>query len=253
MPWRRASPEYLLRSFVPPVAVALLGVAAVYFTGAQNPVALFGFGICFFVVATIAQEFVRGADARHRATGEGYLPAIVHLVQRNKRRYGGYVVHLGMILIGAGAIGSHAYQQQATLTLQPGQTAQVAGYTLTFQGLQTYNVPDAQVVETPLLLGSEVLRPQKVFFKNFEQQPSTKVAIRSSLVEDLYIVVSGWTSTAADARVTMVVFVNPLVGWIWVGGLFVLAGTMIALWPAARVALRPAPVPAPRGALGVAS
>ena len=101
--------------------------------------------------------------------------------------------------------------------------------------------------------GGEDLRPQKEFFDNFPQQPSTKVGLRSTPFEDLYVVLAGWDGEEGNARLSLAVFVNPLVSWIWTGGLLVLFGTVITMWPAIQPLGRTAPARAPRGAVGVAS
>jgi cytochrome c-type biogenesis protein CcmF len=204
-------------------------------------------------LGTIGQEFVRGALARHRATGENYVTAMGTLVRRNNRRYGGYIVHLGILLIGAGAVGSHVYQQQTQATLSPGQSVTLAGYTVTARGLQTYAVPGASVVEAPLWVNGEDLRPQKVYFDNFQNQPSTKVGLRSNAIEDVYVVLAGWDGEGPNARISLAVFINPLVSWIWLGGVVLLVGTLIALWPAPQPSPRRVTARVPRGAVGVAS
>src|SRR6266851_4133762 len=129
MPWRRASRENLLYNFVVPIAGTFVGEAALLASGIRDAFALLGFGLCLFVLGTILQEFVRGTLARHRATGENYAAALTSLIRRNNRRYGGYIVHLAILLIGAGAVGSQVYQQQTQATLSPGQSVSLAGYT----------------------------------------------------------------------------------------------------------------------------
>ena len=251
MPWRRASRDNLRQSFLVPVLVASGGDVLLFAVGIRQGYALLGFGLCLFVLGTVAQEFVRGAVARHRATGERHTVALGRLVRRNNRRYGGYIVHLGILLIGAGAVGSHVYQQQTQATLGPGGSVTLAGYTLTARGLQTYAVPGAQVVEGVLSVDGHDLRPQKVFFANFEKQPSTKVALRSTPLEDLYVVLTSWDGDGPGARLSLAVFVNPLVSWIWFGGLVVLLGTLVALWPAPLPVARRVSARMPEGALGV--
>ncbi len=250
MPWRRASREHLARNFFAPVAATLGGIALLALVGVRNVYGLIGFGLSLFVLATIAQEFTRGAIARHSSLGESYALALARLVRRNNRRYGGYIVHLGIILIGVGAVGSHVYQQEAQALLAPGQSMTLGSYTMTLQGLQTYQIPGARVVEADILVGNDVIRPQKVFFKNFENQPSTKVAIRSRPLEDLYLVLGSWSGDGASARVGLSAFVNPLVSWIWLGGLVLLFGTFVALWPAPEPVSRVARVRVPEGAVG---
>ncbi len=200
--------------------------------GVRDPFALLGFGVCTFVLGTILQEFVRGVMARHRATGENYGFALASLIRRNNRRYGGYVVHLAMLLIGAGAVGSQIYQQQTQATLAPGDSVTLAGYTITAAGIQTTQQPGVKVIDGMLTVNGQDLRPEKQYFDNFPQQPSTKVGLRSTPFEDLYVVLADWNGDGPTAQVSLAVFVNPLVSWIWAGGVLLLLGTIITMWPA---------------------
>jgi len=250
MPWRRASRDHLLNNFVVPVGGSVLGLLILAALGIHDPFALLGFGICLFVLGTILQEFVRGTLARHRATGESYPLALGSLIRRNNRRYGGYMVHLAILLIGAGAIGSQIYQQQTQATLTPGQSVSLAGYTITSAGTQTSQLPGVKVTDAVLMVnGTEELRPEKQFFDNFPQQPSTKVGLRSTPVEDLYVVLSDWNGDGPGATVSLAIYVNPLVSWIWAGGVLLLLGTIIIMWPAAAPSRQRVVAPA-RGPLG---
>jgi cytochrome c-type biogenesis protein CcmF len=253
MPWRRASRENLLNNFRLPVAGTLLAEVALVAGGIRDPFALLGFGLCAFVLGTILQEFVRGALARHRATGENYASALTSLIRRNNRRYGGYVVHLAIVLIGAGAVGSQVYQQQTQAALAPGQSVALGGYTITAQGVQTTQQPGVRVVDAVLSVNGETLRAEKQYFDNFPQQPSTKVGLRSTPFEDLYVVLSDWKGDGPTAQVSLAVFVNPLVSWIWAGGVLLLLGTLITLWPAPQTSRQRASAPVPSGALGVSA
>ncbi len=252
MPWRRASRENLQNNFLVPASGVLIGLAMLFLLGIRDRFALIGFGLCLFVFGTVVQEFTRGTLARRSATGEHYVAALGNLVRRNNRRYGGYVVHLAILLIGAGAVGSNVYQQEGQASLAPGASLNVAGYTVVAHGIQTTTPPGVRVVEGLLTVNGEDLRPQKQFFDNFQNQPSTKVGLRSTPVEDVYVVLSGWDGEEGAARVSVAVFVNPLVSWIWTGGLLLLIGALISLWPAVQPATRTAPARAPLGALGVA-
>ncbi len=200
LPWRRASRDHLVHNFLVPVAATLAGALVMLVIGVRNIYAVVGLSLCLFVLATIVQEFVRGALARHRATGDAYPLALAHLVRRNNRRYGGYIVHLGIILIGAGVIGSHVYQQQTEAALQPGQSLTIGNYTITASGLNSYDVADAKVVEAPLDVNGSDLRPQKIFFNNFPDQPSTKVGLQSVPLEDLYVVLAAWDGDGPTAQ-----------------------------------------------------
>jgi cytochrome c-type biogenesis protein CcmF len=254
MPWRRASRDHLLNNFLIPVAGAVVGLAVLLAEGIRDPFAGLGFGLCLFVLGTIVQEFARGALARHKATGENYLVALGSLVRRNNRRYGGYIVHLAMLLIGAGALASQIYQQQTQATLAPGESVTLAGYTVTAHGIDTNALPGVKVTEGVLSVnGSEEIRPAKQFFDNFPQQPSTRVGLRSTPFEDLYIVLGGWEGDGPTARVSVALFVNPLVSWIWTGGVLLLFGTAVTLWPTPAVSRRRVTAPISRGAVGATS
>jgi cytochrome c-type biogenesis protein CcmF len=218
--------------------------------GVRDPFALLGFCLCLFVLGTILQEFVRGSMARHRATGENYVLALGSLIRRNNRRYGGYMVHLAILLIGAGTLGSQIYQQQTQASLGPGQSVTLGAYTITANGIQTTQQPGVKVTDGVLTVnGTEDLRPEKQYFDNFPQQPSTKVGLRSTPFEDLYVVLGDWTGDGASAQVSLAIFINPLVSWIWAGGVLLLLGTVVTMWPAPAPSRQRAFVPS-RGALG---
>jgi cytochrome c-type biogenesis protein CcmF len=251
MPWRRASRDHLVHNFLIPVLCAAGGLIVLAAGGVRDPFALLGFGLCLFVLGTILQEFARGTRARHRATGDNYVLALGGLVRRNNRRYGGYLVHLAILLIGAGAIGSQIYQQQTQATLAPGQSVTLGAYTVTSNGLQTTQQAGVKVTQGLLTVnGAETLRPERDIFDNFPQQPSTKVGLQSTPFEDLYVVLSDWQGDGPTATLSLALFVNPLVSWIWAGGVLLLLGTVIALWPAPEPSRQRAVAPA-RGALGV--
>jgi cytochrome c-type biogenesis protein CcmF len=253
MPWRRASREHLLNNFMMPVIGTVVGLAVLIVVGIRDPFAVLGFGLCLFVLGTIIQEFARGATARHRATGENYAAALGNLIRRNNRRYGGYIVHLAMLLIGAGVIGSQVYQQQTQATLAPGQSVSLAGYTVTASGIQSISSPGGRSVSAPLSVNGQELRAEKQFFDNFPQQSTTRVGLRSTPAEDLYVVLGGWDGDGPTAKVSLAIFVNPLVSWIWAGGVLLLLGTLVALWPAPLVSMRRVTAPAGSGAVGVAA
>lgn len=250
MPWRRASREHLANNFLVPVAGTLVGLAILLILSVRDPYAGIGFGLCLFVLGTILQEFVRGVLARHRATGENYLAALGNLIRRNNRRYGGYIVHLAILLIGAGVVGSQAYQQQTQATLAPGESVSLAGYTITANGIQTNLQPGVKVIQGVLSVNGQELRPEKQYFDNFPQQPSTRVGLQSTAFEDLYVVLAGWDGDGSTAKVSLAVFVNPLVSWIWTGGVLLLLGTLVTLWPASVVTARRASARVPEGAVG---
>ena len=253
MPWRRASREHLFSNFLFPVVGSLVCAGALVTLGVRDLIAVLGFSLCIFVLGTVLQEFVRGTLARRHATGEGFLFAFLSLIRRNNRRYGGYVVHLAIVLIGAGAVGSQVYQQQMQTTLAPGQSASLAGYTITAQGIQTTQQPGVKVVDGVLKVNGQELQPERQFFDNFPQQANTKVGLRSTPLEDLYVVLADWSGDGPTATVSLSVFVNPLVSWIWAGGVLLLIGTIISLWPAPIPSRQRVTARLPREAVGVSA
>jgi cytochrome c-type biogenesis protein CcmF len=249
MPWRKTTPRHLVRSFLPPTIGALAVTAITVAAGARSPWAVVAVLLCVFSSGTVVLEFVRGTRARRATTGDSHAAALLGLIRRNNRRYGGYVVHLGVVMIGLAIVASSFYQEERQVSLRPGETVEVGGYRLTFQRLTERAEPGVRIVEAPLVVqaggSSELLHPAKQFFKNFERQPSTSVAIRTTAAEDLYVVLAGWEP---NGTVSFLVFVNPLVVWLWVGGMVVLAGSFVTLWPDPL----PRRLPVPRPAAGLA-
>jgi len=151
-----------VRNFSLPAGATLAGVAVLFAVGVRNPFALVGFGLCLFVSATILQEFIRGTAARRLATGEAAGEAFFNLVRRNNRRYGGYVVHLAIILIGVGVIGSTFYKTEEKVVLRPGQSMQVQDFTLTFNPLQHSASQATDTVAAPLVVKRTIPSEPKV-------------------------------------------------------------------------------------------
>jgi cytochrome c-type biogenesis protein CcmF len=161
-------------------------------------------------------------------------------VRRNNRRYGGYVVHIGVIVVAAAVTGSSCYQVERQAKLRPGESLDVGAYHLTYGGVREIQEPGVRIVQAQVALESGPrsgtssgqllggLQPSKRFHRNFERQPSTEVAIRSSALADVYVVLVGWET---DGSASFLVFVNPLVIWLWIGGIIAAVGAFIALWP----------------------
>ncbi len=233
--WRRTPPGALRRALRVPLAVASLVGVVLFLAGVRQGLALLAFGAIAFTAATVLLEYWRGLRARRRA-GEALPAALWHLVGSNRRRYGGYVVHLGMLCIALGAVASHFYQTEVVATLPPGGSTTAGRYTLTFGGLGERAEPGVRIVYADVRLrqGEQdlgFLPPERRIHRNWEQQPVTGVAVRTAWpwLEDVYVLLSGWNEDgSADLRV----FVNPLVCLIWLGGGLFLGGTLLAAWPA---------------------
>ncbi|MDQ7842381.1 MAG: heme lyase CcmF/NrfE family subunit [Armatimonadota bacterium] len=236
--WRKASPRSLRRNFLVPGMLGLLAALLLRVLGMTHPLALVAFALCVFVTAAILQDFHRGAMVR-RSHGEPYLLAAVRLVARNHRRYGGYVVHLGMILLFAGIAGG-AFSTEREVVLRRGETATVHQYLLRYEGASTYPTRSALVTAATLTVFNSgkpvaVLTPQRNIHKTHEDQPMTEVAIRSTWREDLYVILAG---LGEDGTANFRVIINPLMMWMWAGAAVLTVGTLIAFWPERGEALR---------------
>lgn len=231
--WRKSTVANLREQFVwaglagviTPIALALAGVPF-------WPAGLC-FALCAFVLVTIVQEFVRGAAVRRKGTGTDYLTAMVGLVSRSKRRYGGYIVHLGIVLMFLGFTGE-AFKVDEQVLLKPGQQARVGHYVVRHDGLRVTDDGQKQMITAHLTVlrdGKEIDKayPGKWLYRRHEQEPVSHVAIRRSAAEDLYIVLAGFE--LQDQSASLQVVINPLVDWIWAGFGILALGTMIALLP----------------------
>jgi cytochrome c-type biogenesis protein CcmF len=182
-------------------------------------------------------EYGRAVWARHNATGENLPIALWRLAGRNRRRYGGYVIHLGVVMMALGVIGIEMFQEQTQGTILPGQTITLSDYTVTLKKLDVFDTQDG----TNMNIGRAVLditkggqylgelHPRRDYYYE-SQQPMTIPGVRSNLEDDLYIILVDWQLEGAGG-VTLKVFHNPLVMWMWLGALVFILGTSIAAWP----------------------
>ena len=233
--WRRASTENLIRNFAYPLAVAVASGLFIYFgLGVRIVYAAVAFAACAFVLATLLLEFYRGTRAKHLLTKRNYAVSLLNLIWGNKPRYGGYVIHIGIILMAIGVAGSQAYMLEQEVTLNKGQEASIGNYRLVYENLNTFPTKSKEVVSATLAVysGNAFLgrmSPSKEFHAN-QDTPNTAVAIRSTPLDDLYLILNSWEGDTASFKF----IVNPLVMWIWIGGWVVLLGTAVAFWPDAR-------------------
>jgi len=229
--WRRASLESLKRNFLWPVVLGIVAAAAAFALGVRSLLAALTFATTVFVAVTIAVDFTRATRARLRV-GESLLPAMGGLLLRHNRRYGGFVVHLGILIIALGVMGSHAWSVQTETTLHRGESAELAGYRFRFDGLTAveesnhFKVIGAFTVSNGRVLG--VLRPAKKFYPQ-EQAPIAYVDYRLGLREDLYLVLGDFARDGSQATIKLQV--NRLVSWIWIGGLVLTLGALLAILP----------------------
>ncbi len=235
--WRKATARNFRRNFIYPMAFGIVAGAVLFGLGVRRWIPLAFFSSAAFVTWTIFFEFFKGARARQSIRPTGFLTAVKDLTLMNKRRYGGFIIHAGTVLVFIGIIASSFFSQDQMFTVKQGQMFQLAGYTLKFDGLSQRRDPEKDVVfaRVGVFSGGQKIDnvyPQKNFYHKSEQ-PSTEVAIRSRLNEDLYVVLSGWDETG---NVTLHVFVNPFVQFIWMGIAVMALGGMFVLFPDKKVA-----------------
>ena len=231
--WRRSSLESLRRAFFWPSIVAAAVMALLGFLGVyEHPFALVSFGLCTFVLATIISEFWKGASAIRTKSGTGLIPAVVELTHRNTRRYGGYLVHMGIVFMFIGYTGA-AFNKDITKEVAPGQTFQLGHYSIRAAEVQQTdndNYASQKLIAEVSRDGKSIgtLEPEHRFYKS-SQQPTSEVAIRRRLNEDLYINFAGPSTDGQRAVVQAYVF--PLVSWIWIGFWVLAMGTIVCLIP----------------------
>jgi cytochrome c-type biogenesis protein CcmF len=243
--WRKTSPDSLRRNFGWPLLVGIFAGAATFLLGYRDPASVLCFTLCGFVFWTIVLEFYRGAKVIRARTGMNMLVSAHELAMRNTRRYGGYVVHFGMVLIFIGLAGA-AFNSETQKAMNIGDSMKLGPYTLILQSADTKAEKNytAQRMIVEVLKGNKqimLLYPEKRQFQGNEQAAGTMVAIYSTLREDLYVVYAGMDP---EANVPVIhAFLNPLVKWIWLGGVWVVMGTLLALMPNRRATLALAGVP----------
>ena len=244
--WRRASAANLRSNFLAPGAAGVLLGLALLAAGVRAAGAVLAFSLCGFVAATIALEFARGIRVRLAHGSHSAMRACAALVMHNRRRYGGYVVHLGMLLLLVGVTASSIFSTQRLVTLHPGDSVRLGAYAVRFDGLQQSirNGAGGSLVVAARLrifdgrrdLGALEAR-RNLFLTG--QESTTDVALRSTPRDDLYVTLTGWT-ISGDA--TLRLLVNPLVMWIWAGGLVLTAGAIITMLPERRSLRVPVPM-----------
>ena len=236
--WRRASLRGLGRTFAWPAGFAVACGVLLLAVGAGSSIpGLVGYTFCAFVMASIALEFARGTRARHALAGGSWAGAFTSLIGRNRRRYGGYVVHAAIVLLAVGVVGSSAYDTVAEKRLRPGETMAVGDYQLRYRGMQERRGANAQELRAVVDVsrngdGLGTMEPGKNRYFA-EQQVSNESAIRSDRLtgEDLFLVAD---QIDEDGTLYLKALVKPLVNVIWIAGFVFLGGAAIALWPDAR-------------------
>ncbi len=263
LPWRKASSRSLKQWFIWPTAVGILTILVLLGLGVKRPIAIFSFGVIAFVALAILEEWARGTVARHRI-GENWVTAWWKLVNGNRPRHGGYIVHISILMLGLGIIGTNFYQQRTDGALEIGQSLVIDNYRIEYVDngnssrpdriakwaeISVYNIDVNNYVSekaaaktqgsTGFTLDDSTLRPGDRLISQIEpwhgfyldfNMASVRSGIRSTIVEDLYVIPRDFLP---DGRVSLAVSINPLAWWLWAAGPIFIIGTMVALWPQA--------------------
>ncbi len=233
--WGHSSIKSIGLALWMPLAASLLVLAGVWLAGVRSALALLAFWLVALVVLVTLYEYSRAVIARHKAKGESLPLAFWHLAGRNRRRYGGYIIHLGVTLMALGIIGIEMFQTQTQGLLKPGESLHLAGYTITYDSLAQFDTPDNRNVARAVVsvekngrsLGE--LYPRRDFYYE-SNQPLTLPGVRSTMEDDLYVLLVNWQPISEDGA-TFKVYHNPLVNWLWLGALVFIFGTLVAAWP----------------------
>ncbi len=234
--WRHSTAQTLGRAIRFPFIVSLIALAAIAAAGIRHPAALLGFWLCAIVAAVTLYEFWRGARARNRRSGESLPLALWNLAARNRRRYGGYIIHLGVVLMAIGIIGIEIFQTQTQGTIRQGEQLVLDDFAITYNSLAEFDTPDGRNVARAVVSVYEngrylaELYPRRDYYYE-AQQPMTIPGVRSTWDQDLYLLLIDWQPISTEFA-TFRLYNNPLVNWLWTGGLVFILGTLVAAWPA---------------------
>ena len=230
----RSAASRIARALAGPAALTAVLTITVAILFTTNVWALLCTAICALGTFAVIVDFARSVSARRRNTGEGFVTASFVLIDRDHRRYGGRTAHLGMMLLVIGVIGSSLFDTEQTHQLVAGQSVGVDGLTITLVGLDerreaNYTAVEATLAMTDRAGRSYTLRPQRRFYDSWADQPNSEVAILTTWREDVYLSLAGWT--AGGAVTAIQVRVNPLVAWIWIGGIAMVLGCTFSALP----------------------
>ena len=231
--WRNTSVESLKKAFFWPVIFSVPFCAALMIAGMRDFYAVVSFTLCVFVLITVVREFYKGASVRAKNTGESFLSAIVNLTLKNKRRYGGYIVHVAIVVIFVGLTGN-AFNKEVQQKLSKGESMHIGRYMLRMVDYREADTPNYQLAEVKLEAYKDgklirTMTPEKRLYKAGDQQTTTEVELYSTPKEDLYVVFSGVANGGKGYEIHA--FVNPLVFWVWFGAAIMVFGTLVTLLP----------------------
>ncbi len=244
--WRHSTAKTLGKAIWKPTLVSLAVPMAVFAGGVHSAIAILAFWLVAFVTCVTLYEYGRAVDARHRATGESLPVALWHLAGRNRRRYGGYIIHLGVVMMALGIIGVEMFQTSTQGTVMQGQSLSLANYTITYNSLSIWDTNDGRNVARAVVTVSQngrvltQLYPRRDYYYD-SQQSMTIPGVRRTPADDLYILLVDWQPITSQGA-TFKIYHNPLINWLWTGAFVFIFGTLVAAWPERELVIQRAAV-----------
>jgi cytochrome c-type biogenesis protein CcmF len=232
--WGHSTVKTMGQSIWKPAIVSLIILLILFLSGIRQPAALLGFWLIAFVISVTLYEYGRAVLSRSHK-GEAIPLALWRLVGRNRRRYGGYIIHLGVTFMAMGILGIEIFQTETQGTLSQGEQLTLGSYTMKFESLSVFDTPDGRNISRAVVgvykNGKFIteLYPRRDYYYESQQQV-TIPGLRSTWEDDLYILLVDW-QPVSTAGATFKVYHNPLVNWLWFGGLVFILGTLVAAWP----------------------
>jgi cytochrome c-type biogenesis protein CcmF len=233
--WRISTMKSLGRNIWKPTVISLVVPIILVATGMKNWIAVLMFWLIAMVGIVTLYEFYKGAAARSRRSGKNFLVELWALIVRNRRRYGGYMIHFGIVMMALGVVGIEMFQTETQSTVNKGEQITLGDYSITYDDLAEFDTADnrnvARAVVSVYLDGEKVseLYPRRDYFYE-SRQPMTIPGVRSTMEDDFYVLLVDWQPISSQ-RATFKLYHNPLVNWLWIGSFVLIIGTMIAAWP----------------------
>jgi len=236
--WGHSTTRTLGRALWKPLLASLVVAAAMLAGGMRSVWALVALWLAALVAAVTLYEFWRAMVARRRRSGENLAVALWRLAGRNRRRYGGYIIHLGVVLMAVGIIGIEFFQTETQGTLQLGESLRLGHYSIVYRGLDVFDHTDGRNVARATVDVERdgrlitTLHPRRDFYIE-SGQPMTIPGVRSSIEDDVYVLLVDWQPISTQGA-TFKIYHNPLVNWLWFGSFIFILGTFVAAWPEAE-------------------
>ncbi|MBI4730813.1 MAG: heme lyase CcmF/NrfE family subunit [Chloroflexi bacterium] len=232
--WGRSTVRTLGRAMWKPAIPTVLTPVILFAFGMRNWIALVGFTLIAFVLFITLHEYWRGVRARMNAQGEGFFTALGRLAARNRRRYGGYLIHIALVVMAIGILGIEVFQTTTQKSLATGESLDISGYTVRYDSLAQFDHTDGRYVTRAVLSvfkDGEFLQEIYPRYDLYPSgQPMTIAGVRTTLADDLYVVLVNWEDVST-ALAPFKVYHNPLINWLWIGSILFIIGYLVAAWP----------------------